>query len=80
MITIVDSGSLSLMEALRDSEIQKTGLWLLCYHYNHAHHCANRSHQLPYFLKLVTLAMGSNDYDNCGRQWQSQLDGSLEGL
>ena len=60
MITVADSGSLSLMETFQDFEIQILGCGSCC-HYNHVHHCSNGSNQLPYSLKLVILAMESND-------------------
>ena len=57
MITVADSGNLSLMEALRDCEIQILGC-SSCYHYSHAnHHCANWSHQLWHSLKSSMYTM-----------------------
>ena len=68
MITMTDSGSLSLMEALRDSEIQKLG-GSSCYHYNHhAYHCVNESNQLFFYLLLVISSMGNKEHDEWDRQ------------
>ena len=77
MIVEADSGSGSSRAALKDSDIKKLD-YGSCLHNNYANCCANGLNQLLHSPHFTILSMGSNDYDNCGRQWQSQLHGSLE--